>query len=235
MGHSSDVCYANGKGEKPVKRNYKLSAGEGLRQEKLGADGLGVGGVESALGSDSFVNSQPGVEGMSMDDGKGDGLVQDGLQVSDDGGFQHQERKRGKQGKGAWDVSGLKEGSPGARVLGGSGSDGELAPLLKASENRFSILSSVPLDSPVFSLGSMAKEHHSQPRYLKMLPNGDFDSEVYEDEKEWEDDGEMGCEAGLYLDRLVDKRGVVSVVEKTMEENVTKKGRLLEGTSSEVV
>ena len=141
-------------------------------------------------------------------------------------GFRLQGRNKGKQGKGAW---GARSPGVGGQVRSGDlvGGEGSGNSLLKSSENRFSLLSSSDLDPSDSSFGAMAKNLDSKARYMNMLPNGDFDPEKYEDEKDWDDEEDMDEESQLQWGNITDKRGAAVDLERVMEEdNKAKKGRL---------
>ena len=76
-------------------------------------------------------------------------------------------------------------------------------------------------DRGAWDKGRGIEESVLNPRFFKMLPNGDFETEQYEDEKEWvseEDDEEQG--------KFLDKR--VVVIEESqplLDDGKQKKGR----------
>ena len=66
-----------------------------------------------------------------------------------------------------------------------------------------------------------------------MLPNGDFDSEAYEDEKDWNMEDDSDGDQGEGRSRRIDKRGVSSEeVKLIQEENNGKKVRRVDLASS---
>ena len=92
------------------------------------------------------------------------------------------------------------------------------------------------MDSSEGSLADFAKELKSKPRYMKLLPNGDYDTEVYEDEKDWKGEEELqdvslsqqGCGA--------DKRETALIVSTGEDaNNIAKKGRISSSDSIALV
>ncbi|XP_042003909.1 PE-PGRS family protein PE_PGRS16-like [Salvia splendens] len=136
--------------------------------------------------------------------------------------------------------SGSREGTPGSfssQDVGGKdwvGGGGCEESSGSVYGNRFSVLRHFSLDAEGSSTGNFTRNSNNQPRYLKMLPNGDFDPEAYEDEKDWEDEEDMENEDKI-LEQLVEKRGVSQGSDMMVEENAPKKGRMSLEVSSEIV
>ena len=66
----------------------------------------------------------------------------------------------------------------------------------------------------------------SNPKFFKMLPNGDFDTEQYEDENDWDPDEEQVEEGTSDQGILVEKREArKEVSELQIESGKQKKGR----------
>ena len=116
-----------------------------------------------------------------------------------------------------------KGGKEGFRDSGGSPGHG-LSPS-HGSSNRFSLLGSLSLDPGEGSFAELARKSGSNPRYLKLLPNGDFDSEIYEDEKDWDCEGNPEDE-DMPQSGVVDKRGSSDLLEERTEDNKSKKGKI---------
>lgn len=81
----------------------------------------------------------------------------------------------------------------------------------------------------------LASSFKAQPRFLKMLPNEDFDSEMYEDEKDWNVDEDSDFGSMPQQTQIVEKRGADLDSASNVEESVVKKGRLNDGASLDMV
>ena len=80
--------------------------------------------------------------------------------------------------------------------------------------------------NPGESSGDFLRNPLSNPMFFKMLPNGDFESEAYEDEKDWEPDDDQedmeSSEAGCLLEkREAESEGPRGLIE----DGSSKKGR----------
>ena len=156
-----------GSGEELLSEGFQLQGkrrgrqGQGGRSVPGSAGGFsGVGGQGSSSGpSGGKVGGQRGPSRLSS----GSASSSLGAVASDPGPC---------VGVGVSEVGGAQFGSGGREDLS-----------LLSSVNRFSVLSSGDA-----SMGELARNHSFIPKYLKMLPNGDFDSEAYEDEGEGDEE-----------------------------------------------
>ena len=131
-------------------------------------------------------------------------MVVVGESDKDDGGeFISQRGRQGRKsmGDGGRRAVSLERKHKGraANPRGGGSRD----PSLRSSENRFSSLGSE--EESLAALGQFASSR--PPQYYRVLPNGDFDTEEYEDEKDWDmdddPDGDPRLLGGVFLTRGV--------------------------------
>ncbi|XP_042056286.1 uncharacterized protein LOC121800861 [Salvia splendens] len=180
FGHSSEVCYANGKREKLAKRTYNFQKSKEVPQEEMGGKGgekvLGVLTNELVPRDEEMSVAQDGGEGVGFGSGKDKGLLVEEVHELGGGEFLRPGRRRGKQGKGAGDAVGLR---------------------------------GISIDPSGSSGGKFEKGFSSRGRYRKMLPNGDFDPDVYEDEGDWYPEEDPDHDNEMEQDRLLDKRGQI--------------------------
>ena len=94
------------------------------------------------------------------------------------------------------------------------------------SKGRFDILALQQEKDLSEDPGVLVQNPLSNSRFLKMLPNGDFEDEVYEDEKDWEPDDEQDEMEKSELGYPLEKREAETEDPRArIDDNTHKKGR----------
>lgn len=237
MGHSTDTCYANGNRDKPNKKDYTkfppkgqlagLEIGnEGIKQvemgvreveqqkemgKQLGEGSLDVGVLPAGVGNSN--NRQVSVTGSF-----------DALEV-DESSFQTSWSKRGRYGRNRGRGFGRSYSFDRGRGGGSSSRREDVEGSVGYVEKVYGGSSS-PVRKVVAMEDELCCGALSNPKYFKTLPNGDFDTEQYEDENDWEPEEEHeGGEKDKQIIIAEKREANVDIDRELEDDSVQKKGR----------
>lgn len=186
VGHSREVYYANGTRKKPPRRDYN-----NLYAKKQQSEGKTQ--VDSNKRNESSVSKTP-LASNGHDSRLGDGLITTGgddlplvsggslVSGAEEGGFETFWGRRGRHGgtKGRGKGRGMGRSYSFDRGRGGRGYQG--APggsSVESSYGRFGILGTEQGKEAGEVAEDVMQGSFSNPMFLKRLPNGDFEDEVY--------------------------------------------------------